>query len=143
MYPINQVILNNGDSIEEQIKIMEAYRNRLNQLQQKSLIWDEIDKEVSGLNVEQREKLFQDEDYNSTYKEIQNITQSELLNLVKAKIENSAIGKELLEKQLVVVKKLKKRIIQESNIEMELFRKFKDFSKEHPEITYEEFIKKI
>jgi hypothetical protein len=27
------------------------------------------------------------------------------------------------------------------NKEMELFRKFREFSKSHPEVTYEEFIK--
>lgn len=43
--------------------------------------------------------------------------------------------------QLKIVKKLKEKIIQETNREMEMFRKFREFSKTHPEVTYEEFIK--
>ena len=31
--------------------------------------------------------------------------------------------------------------IDETNREMEMFRKFREFSKQHPEVTYEEFIK--
>ena len=51
------------------------------------------------------------------------------------------IVKELLQRQLKIVKKLKGKIIQETNREMEMFRKFREISKTHPEVTYEEFIK--
>ena len=33
------------------------------------------------------------------------------------------------------------KIIEDTNREMELFRKFKEYSKEHPNTSYEEFIK--
>lgn len=56
-------------------------------------------------------------------------------------IEATPEGKELLQRQLKIVKKLKGKIIQETNREMEMFRKFREFSKTHPEVTYEEFIK--
>jgi hypothetical protein len=39
------------------------------------------------------------------------------------------------------VKKLKTRIINDTNREMEMFRKFKEYSKNNPEVTYDEFIK--
>lgn len=66
---------------------------------------------------------------------------SEILNLVKGRIENTPEGKELLSHQLKIVKRLKNKIIDETNREMEMFRKFREFSKQHPEVTYEEFIK--
>ena len=44
-------------------------------------------------------------------------------------------------KQLKIVKQLKSNIINETNREMEMFKRFKDFSKLNPGITYEEFIK--
>lgn len=154
MYPVNQVILggesmfNNIDDIDLQIQKMEAYRQRLKQLKesqpqstQKRLIWDDIDLELSPMSIEQKNKLLQDSDYVDTYNQLQSMVQSELLNLVKAKIENTEVGKELLEKQLKIVKKLKGKIIEDTNREMELFRKFKEFSKVHPDTSYEEFIK--
>ena len=93
------------------------------------------------LTEEQKNMLFQDEDYVETYTRIQGMVQAELLNLVKGRIESTQEGKDLLQSQLKIVKKLKGKIIQETNREMEMFRKFREFSKQHPEVTYDEFIK--
>lgn len=105
------------------------------------MIWDEIDAEISPMTDEQKTRMLQDEDYVDTYTKIQDMVQAEILNLVKGRIEATPEGKELLQRQLKIVKKLKGKIIQETNREMEMFRKFREFSKTHPEVTYEEFIK--
>lgn len=151
MYPVNQVILggdsmfNNLEDIDLQIQKMEAYRQRLKQLKETNinnkLIWDEIDAEITPLSNEQKNRLSSNEEYITTYNEIQKIVQTELLNLVKSKIESSPIGKELLTKQLTLVRKLKNKIIQDTDMEMELFKKFKEYSKSHPEVTYDQFLK--
>ena len=154
MYPINQVILggesmfnSNIDNIDAQIQKMESYKQKLKQLQEyqqvqnKSLIWDEIDMEISPMSTEQKNSLLQNSEYVDIYNELQSIVQVELLNLVKSKIENTEKGKELLSRQLKIIKKLKTKIIEDTNREMELFRKFKEYSKEHPNTSYEEFIK--
>lgn len=162
MIPINQVILGGGDpllnssvignNLDEQLQMIEKYRQSLEatkqmkqQIQQspiqQKLIWDEIDSELNPLTEEQKEMLFRDEDYLDIYTKIQCIVQSEILNLVKGRIESTQEGKELLQSQLKIVKKLKSKIIQETNREMEMFRKFRDFSKQNPGVTYDEFIK--
>lgn len=158
MYPVNQVILggesmfsnNNLDDLDAQIQRMEAYRQRLRQLKetqqqpqvvQKRMVWDDIDSEITPLTTEQKNRLLQDQEYVEIYSELQSMVQSELLNLVKPKIENNDRGKELLQKQLKIVRKLKSKIIEDTNREMELFKKFKEYSKSNPEITYDEFIK--
>ena len=156
MYPVNQVILggdsmfnSNLDDLDVQIQRMEAYRQKLKQLKesqqqqpmQKSLIWDQIDAEITPMSSEQKNRLLNNADYVDTYNELQSIVQVELLNLVKAKIENTEKGKELLSKQLKIVKKLKTKIIEDTDREMELFKKFKEYSKKHPDTSYDEFIK--
>lgn len=162
MIPINQVILGGGDpllgtsvvgnSLDEQLQLLEKYKQNLEAAKRmkqqqvqpavpQKLIWDEVDAEISPMSDEQKNMLFQDEDYVDTYTKIQNMVQMEILNLVKARIESTPEGKELLQNQLKIVKKLKGKIIQETNREMEMFRKFREFSKQHPEVTYEEFIK--
>ena len=162
MMPINQVILGGGDpllgtsvvgnSLDEQLQLLEKYKQNLEaakrmkqqQIQPavpQKLIWDEVDAEINPMSDEQKNMLFQDEDYVDTYTKIQNMVQMEILNLVKSRIESTPEGKELLQNQLKIVKKLKGKIIQETNREMEMFRKFREFSKQHPEVTYEEFIK--
>lgn len=166
MVPINQVFLGGSDpllgnsvinsNIDEQLQLIEKYKQNLEaarqirqqvqtpniqKVQPQKLVWDEIDAEIGPMSDEQKAMLLRDEDYVDTYNKIQGLVQSEILNLVKGRIENTQEGKELLDKQLKIVKKLKGKIIQETNREMEMFRKFREFSKEHPEITYEEFIK--
>lgn len=164
MVPVNQVILGGdpllgssiiGNSLDEQLQMIERYKQNLEaakQLKQQTqvvqqpiavqkLIWDDIDAEIEPMTNEQKSKLLQDEDYVETYTKIQSMVNSEILNLVKGRIENTPEGKELLSHQLKVVKRLKNKIIDETNREMEMFRKFREFSKQHPEVTYEEFIK--
>ena len=164
MIPINQVILGGGDpllgnsmvgnSLDEQLQLIEKYKQNLEaakQLRQQAqsvqqpvpqrMIWDEVDAEINPMTDEQKARMLQDEDYVDTYTKIQDMVQAEILNLVKGRIEATPEGKELLQRQLKIVKKLKGKIIQETNREMEMFRKFREFSKTHPEVTYEEFIK--
>lgn len=151
--PINQVFLGGDpyhtiDDIDIQIQNMENYRNKLQQLKAMQtqqmpvkLIWDDIDAEVRPMSEEQKKRLFDNAEYVETYTKLNEMVQIELLNLVKAKIENTSEGKELLSQQLRIVKRLKSEIISETNKEMEMFKRFKEFSKLNPGITYEEFIK--
>lgn len=155
MYPVNQVFLggdpllgpsNSINSIEDQIKFLEKQKQLLeaNQKQvtnNETLIWNEIDSEIEPLTNEQKLKLFNNPEYLDINTKLQNIVQTQLLNLVKSKIENSKEGKELLERQLQLTKKLKEEIIASTNKEMELFKKFKEFSQNNPNVTYDEFIK--
>lgn len=90
---------------------------------------------------EQKNMLFQDEDYVDTYNKLQSLVQAEILSLVKGRIEGTQEGKDLLTHQLKIVKKLKGKIIDTTNKEMEMFRRFREFSKSNPNVTYEEFIK--
>ena len=151
--PINQVFLGGDpyhalDDIDIQIQNMENYRNKLQQLKALQaqqtpvkLIWDDIDAEVRPMSDEQKRKMFDDAEYVETYTKLNEMVQVEILNLVKAKIENTTEGKELLSQQLKIVKRLKSEIINETNREMEMFKRFKEFSKLNPGVTYEEFIK--
>lgn len=152
MYPINQVILGGTpmdslDSLDLQIQKMEECRKRLQRMKNQqmvpsqSLIWDSIDSELRPLSDEQKEKLFSNSEYTVVYNQLQIIVQAELLNLVKAKIESTPEGKDLLEAQLKIVKTLKSQIIEDTNKEMQLFNKFKEFSRTNPGITYDEFLR--
>jgi hypothetical protein len=152
MYPVNQVFLGgdpmmgNLDDLDAQIRRMEVYRQKLKQIQMQNqqpqkLMWDEIDAEIAPMSDEQKARLLQDQEYAEVYTEIQRIVQNEILNLVKGRIEGTERGKELLSKQLRIVRKLKTKIINDTNREMELFNRFKEYSKQHPDVTYEDFIK--
>lgn len=121
------------DDIDAQINKMQAYRNKLRQASQpQRLIWDEIDAEIIPMTDEQKARLLQDPEYAEVYTELQTIVQNEILNLVKGRIESTERGREL-----------KNKIISDTNREMELFNRFREYSKQHPDVTYEDFIKAI
>lgn len=163
MIPVNQVILGGdpllggsvlGNSLDEQLQLLEKYKQNLEAAKQmkqqaqavqqvvpQKLIWDDIDTEIEPMTDEQKSRLLQDEDYMETYTKIQSMVNAEILNLVKGRIESTPEGKELLSHQLKTVRRLKGKIIDETNREMEMFRKFREFSKQHPGVTYDEFIK--
>lgn len=149
MHPVNQVFLGNPDpllasDITDQLQRVKAYESQLMQLQKtasKELIWDSIDNEMNALTESQKNRFFEDKEYSEITTSLQKMVQIELLNLVKAKIEGTQEGRELLQRQLSVVKKLKNKIVQETDNEMAIFNKFREFSKDNPSLTYEEFCK--
>lgn len=148
--PINQVILGNNplyfDDFDTQLANLEMQKTKLQQLRnmqggKSKLVWDDINAEISSMTDSQKDLLLQNKEYFEIYSKLQEMVQIELVNLVKAKIENTVEGKDLLEDQLKTIKKLKKQIIEDTNKEMEVFKRFKEYSKLNPGITYEEFIK--
>ena len=158
MMPISQINIggdpllgaSNGFNIEEQLRQLELRKQSLESMKQlntqampTSIIWNEIDSEVSVLSSEQLQKLFENEEYVTTYNRLQELVSNEILNLVKPRIENTPEGKQLLQTQLSLVKKMKPKIVEDTNREVELFRRFREFSKTNPEVTYDEFIKQM
>ena len=158
MLPVNQVIvggdpllgINTGFNIEEQLRQLELRRQSLESMRQlnpqaipQTVIWNEIDAEIKVLSPAQIQKLFENEDYVKIYSRIQELVNAEILNLVKAKIESSAEGNQLLKEQLQILKTLKVKIMEDTDREVTLFKQFKEFSKTNPSVTYDEFLKAI
>jgi len=141
-YPVNQVFLGN-QSLDSQLQLLKTYEDQLKRITPEVSIWNKIDAEVNNLTMDQKQKLFSKPEYIEINSQIQNKVQLELLNLVKSKVESDEDGKELLKNLLEVIKKQKKEIIAESNRELDLFNRFKEFSKMNPDTTYEDFVKSI
>ena len=153
--PINQITIG-GDpllgtpsyNIEEQLRQLEARKQALESMKQlnpqaiqQSVLWDSIDSEIKVLSQDQLSKLYENQEYITTYTRIQELVNTEIINLVKARIENTTEGKQLLQEQLNIIRKMKPTIIEETNREVELFKRFREYSKNNPNVTYEEFIK--
>lgn len=148
-YPVNQVFLNsnpllNDSNIDAQLQMLKAYEEKLKTYKNETIdnsIWNKIDLEISSLTDEQKQKLFSKPEYIDLNSQLQNKVQFELLNLVKSKIESEQEGNKLLTNLYDVIKVQKKQIIEESNRELELFNKFREYSKTNSDVTYEQFIK--
>lgn len=145
----NDPLLSSGN-LEEQLKIAEQRLAALQELrprreapQEQAPLWNAIDKEIEPLTDEQRAKLQNSGEYMELYTQLNALVQTALVDLVKGSIEKSEEGRRLLEAQLKVIKDLKVKIIKDSEREMELFRKFKEYSNSNPGATYEEFLKTL
>lgn len=106
-------------------------------------LWDELDKELSYLNNDQKSILAQDQTYVSLEQQLQLLIQQELINSVKYKVANSPKGKEIIEKQLNHVRAKKDEIVAQSNKEAEIFKQFQIATQANPNITYAEFVKSL
>ena len=133
------------ENLEQELERLQAIKqmptNPYNQV--KTNLWDEIEKEVSSLTNDQKVLLIKDETYSKIEEQLQMLVQQELFNLVKDKINNSEQGRKILQQQLDTIKSRKSAIIEESNREIELFKKFQIAVQANPNLTYPEFIKNI
>lgn len=133
------------ENLEQELERLQAIRqmptNPYNQV--KTNLWDEIEKEVSSLTNDQKVLLIKDETYSKIEEQLQMLVQQELFNLVKDKINNSEQGRKILQQQLDTIKSRKSAIIEESNKEIELFKKFQIAVQANPNLTYPEFIKNV
>ena len=143
MTPVNQVILGNPlltqEDLNSRLELMKQYETKLMSLNKPNTVWDDIDRELKSMTDSQKRKLSENSDYVKIVSSLQEIVQDELMNLVKDKILLRNDGKVLLDKQLNLIKILKDKIVEETNYEMELFKKFKEASINNPDLTYNEF----
>lgn len=142
-------LLSTGRSLERLAQENEAYTQKLQELKQvpgitspqrvstSTPIWDEIDRIVSSLNDQERAVLNNNKEYYDNSMAIQEMINSEVLLLVKGRIEGSVEGKAILEQQLSFVRRTSKIAKEETARRDALFR---EYVTEHGDMTWQEFI---
>lgn len=130
-----------GGFQQEQSRLIEEYRRKVEMQGSRTPLWDKIDAEIAPLTEEQKKAVFADEEYIAIQAELGQMVQEQILRIVKPQIEGSEKGKELLGRVYDIALVAKKRAISETNKEMEMFKKWQAYSVAHPEATYAEFIK--
>ena len=141
-------LLSAGRSLERLTQENEAYTQKLQELKQvpgitspqrvstSTPIWDEIDRIVSSLNDQERAVLNNNKEYYDNSMAIQEMVNSEVLLLVKGRIEGSVEGKAILEQQLSFVRRTSKIAKEETARRDALFR---EYVTEHGDMTWQEF----
>lgn len=89
--------------------------------QNASPVWDEIDKEFDSLTTMQQKALTENDDYRDAYAAVQEILNREFLRIMRPIVENTPDGQKALTRQLSVIKKEKKFIVEDTE------RKLKEF----------------
>ena len=132
-----------GNYQQERSQILEEYRRKIEYPQTRNPIWDKIDAEVSSLTDEQKKLFVEDDDYKVVQDELAVKIQEQVLQLVKPRIEATEDGQKLLQRMYDVVVTTKKKVVSETNKEMEIFKQWQRYSVSHPEATYQQFIESI
>lgn len=146
MFENDPLLASTGRSIESLAKENEALSQKIQALkftQQPSHqatatpLWDEIDRIVSSLSEKEKALLNNDREYYENSMSIQEMVNSELLLLVRGRIESSPEGKAVLERQLSFVRRMAKMAREETARREALFQ---EYMTEHSDMTWQEFI---
>lgn len=132
-----------GSYQQDRSQLIEEYRRKIEYPSSRTPLWDKIDTEISSLTDEQKKAVASDQDYIDVQNELAQMVQEQLLKVVKPQIEGSEAGQKLLSKVYDVTLVAKKRAIQETNKEMELFKMWQNYAVAHPQATYQQFIEAI
>lgn len=132
-----------GNFQQERAQMIEEYRRKIEMQGSRTPLWDKIDAEIAPLTEEQKKFIFEDEGYKTVQSELAQLVQEHILRIVKPQIESTEKGKELLSRAYDVAVTAKKKAIQETNKEMELFKQWQNYAVAHPTATYADFIKAI
>lgn len=124
-------------------QLIDEYRRRIDIQTSRQGLWDSIDAEVASLSEESKQSLLSSDAYIELNTELMSLVNSVILGIVKPKIESMDKGRELLSKMSDIVSSHKKSSEARQNEELILFRKWKQYSKDNPTATYDEFIKTL
>lgn len=101
-------------------------------------IWDEIDSITAQMSEKEFELIASDDEFAESNKALLEIVQATQLAQLRPIIENSQQGKDILERHLTVIKRLRKSAQKELNKEME---DFKEYTEKYSDMPYAEYQK--
>ena len=124
-------------------QIQDSSSRGFQQAQNNDSLWSKINDELINVDKFVLDAISKNNDYQTVNAKLNNIVQQELLVLVNDKVVAREDGKKLLEEQLNIIKNIKSGATEEQEEELLIFAKFKEYSKLHPDTTYEEFLTKV
>lgn len=143
----NDPLLGNRPSLEQLERQNEVCAQRLQELRNMPVhsapqktstpLWDEIDKVVSSLNEQEKAVLENNTEYYENSVAIQGMVNAEILSLVKGRVESSREGRDILERQLSLVRRMSKEAREETAKRDALFR---EYITQHGDKTWQEFV---
>ena len=136
------------NDIDEQMAYLQNLKsqiknNKTKPKEKKHSIWDDIQKEVQSLNKDEQKELLENENYIILDQQVQGLINQAIFEMVKPIVEDSEIGKEILNKQLNFIRSIKEQIITQTNKKSEILKQFQIASQQNPDLTYKEFIKSL
>lgn len=99
-------------------------------------LWDEITREMDGMEEQEVEYMKADEDFVQSERHIMGIMQSEYLKMMRPLVEGTKEGHDALEAHLQIVKGARRRARREANKDME---QWKEYTEKYSNMTYQQY----
>ena len=137
MAEVNQLkaLLSQKEQSLEQIK---AQMTQNTQQLSKAPVWDEIDKEIQGLNDAEYEIVSKNQEFIDSSNNIATLLQGAYMEMMRPVLEGSPKGKDALDNHLTLVRRLKKAASAESNKQM---ADFQEYTQKYADMTYADYLK--
>lgn len=104
-------------------------------------LWDKLDEEIGALTAEQQQDMLNDEEFADINSKVTALVQYEQLKLVRASIETSPEGKELLQAMLAAAQRVKGALQTAQRQAYSEYEAFVVASARNPKLTLSEFRK--
>lgn len=138
----NDPLLGSNKSTEDTLNQLDMYRRKLLEQQQPQqpqtvTIWEEIDRELSSLTEDQRQLLYEQDEFKESQHDVEVMTQAVLASIIRPYMLQNPEAKAAIEKQLDTLKTLKKRVVRESSKQLE---QFKEYTEKYSNISWKEYV---
>lgn len=106
--------------------------------QSQTPVWDEIDTITAQMTQKEYEKLMNNDEYKESCKRLAKYIEAIQLSQLRPVIEATQQGRDILDRHLTIIKRLKKSVSAEVDEELDDFQLYKE---KYSDIPYSEYLK--
>lgn len=131
-----------GQMIEQRKQALQQIKAQMEQPQQAQQsptpVWDEIDSITQGLSDKEFELISGNDEFVESQNAVMQILQAKYMRMMRPMVEGCQEGKDVLERHLTLLKRLRKSASSEVDKEINDFQEYKE---KYPDIPYTEYLK--
>lgn len=131
-----------GQMIEQRKQALQQMKSQIEQPQQpqqsRTPVWDEIDGIVDCLSDNERELIFNNDEFIESNNAVMKILQEKYLQMMRPVVEGCQEGKDVLERHLTLIKRLRKSAASEVERRIDEYNEYKE---KYADMTYNEYVK--
>jgi len=126
--------------LSQKEQYLEQAKTQVVQAQPKSRtpVWDEIDSIVQSLSDEEYEFVINNQEFIDSSKAVAELVQSAYMQMMRPIVEGSQNGKDALDAQLTLVKRLKKSAAAQVSKKMS---EFQEYTEKYSSMSYDDYLK--
>lgn len=131
-----------GQMVEERKQALMQMQSQVEQPQQpqqsRTPVWDEIDSITQGLSDKEFELISNNSEFIESQNAVMQILQTKYMQMMRPVVEGSQEGKDILDRHLTLLKRLRKSASSEVDKEINDFQEYKE---KYADMPYSEYLK--